>query len=186
MMGHINIGVRHVLPVYLGFSVIAAAGLLQLVRWRQWAGGVAAILVAWMALTGILHHPDYLPYFNELVGDPESVLVDSDYDWGQDLKRAAVRLKQLGATSVNWGYVGASDQPFLQAFPGLPPIRPIDPAQPAEGWTLVSPMMHRTTQYGLEYRYPNLSPWFEFIGPPRERIGTLRLYYLPPGTLKKE
>ena len=36
-------------------------------------------------------NPDYLPYFNEAVAHPERVLVDSDLDWGQDLRRLEQR-----------------------------------------------------------------------------------------------
>ena len=95
--------------------------------------------------TGALHHPDYIPYFNELVQGPaDRVLCDSDFDWGQDTKRLAARLKQLGATQVNYGYVDSYDSPFLEAYPGLPKIKNIHPLQPAEGWTAISPT--RTTR----------------------------------------
>jgi len=182
MAGHINIGVRHVLPVYLAFSILAALALVQLLRWssqRRWSGPCAGILLLWLALAGILHHPDYIPYFNEFVQHPDQVLLDSDYDWGQDNKRLAARLHELGAPWVNFGSLIAQDGPFLEAFPGLPKVRGIHPLEAAPGWTAVSPTIDRTTQYGLEYRYPNLRPWFEDL-PPRERVGTLTLYYLPP------
>jgi hypothetical protein len=185
MAGHINIGVRHVLPIYLAFSILAALALAQLVRWggsRRWATLAAGALIVWLGLTGILHHPDYIPYFNELVHHPDLVLLDSDYDWGQDNKRLAVRLRQLGAQWVNFGYLMNADGLFLEAFPGLPKVRGIHPLEPAEGWTVIAPTMYRTTQYGLEYRYSDLRPWFEVI-PPKERVGTLFLYYIPPGSL---
>jgi hypothetical protein len=185
MAGRINIGVRHVLPIYLGFSIIGAIALAQLMQWtpsRKWAGVAAAVLLVWLSLTGIRYHPDYIPYFNELVQEPERVLLDSDYDWGQDNKRLAARLRQLGAASVNYGYLNNPDHRFLEAFPGLPPIKGIHPVQPADGWTAVCPTMLRTTQYGLEYRYPNLRPWFEALDA-RERVGTITLYYVPPGSL---
>jgi hypothetical protein len=186
MAGHINIGVRHVLPIYLGFSIVAAIGLVQLIEWsrsRKWAGAAAVVLTLWLAATGLLHHPDYIPYFNELVREPDRVLVDSDYDWGQDNKRLATRLRQLGAKQLNYGYLDNPDHQFLEVFPGLPPIKGIHPAEPAEGWTAVCPTMNRATQYGLEYRYPNLRPWFEELQP-KERVGTITLYYVPPGTIK--
>lgn len=187
MAGHINIGVRHVLPMYLALSIVAALGLAQLLRrldGRKWAMPAAGVLTGWLAITGILSHPDYIAYFNEFVRDPELVLVDSNYDWGQDTKRAAARLRQLGAKWVNYGYIGSADGPFLEAYPGLPPIRPIHPLEAAEGWTVVCPSLYRTTQYGLEYRYPDLRPWFEVITP-KERVGTYWFYYIPPGSLMK-
>ena len=187
MAGNINIGVRHVLPMYLAFSVIGGAGLAQMIAWstsRKWAGPLAGLLILWLVLAGALHHPGYIAYFNELVRHPDEVLLDSDYDWGQDTKRLAARLRQLGATSVNYGYVDEPDHAFLEAFPGLPHINAINPVEPAEGWTAVCPTMNRTTQYGLEYRYPNLRPWFESLEP-REQVGTITLYYVPPGSLSK-
>ena len=187
MTGNVNIGVRHVLPVYLAFSVIAAVGLVQLARLSKrsmWAGAAAAGLVLWLAATGALHHPDYIPYFNELVtGQPDRVLCDSDYDWGQDTKRLAARLKQLGATSVNYGYVDSADNAFLEAYPGLPHIRNIHPLHPAEGWTAICPTFDHATQYGLEYRYPDIRPWYTYL-PVREQVGTIDLRYLAPGSLE--
>lgn len=186
MNSNVNIGVRHVLPVYLAFAIMGAVGLVQLAKLAHqtaWTGPAAGVLILWLAATGALHHPDYIPYFNELVqGPPDRVLCDSDYDWGQDTKRLAARLKQLGATQLNYGYVNSYDNTFLQTYPGLPPIKNIHPLQPAEGWTAICPTQDHVTQYGLEYRYPDLKPWYMFL-PVKERVGTIDLRYLAPGSL---
>ena len=176
MTSHVNIGVRHILPIYLGFAITAATGLLHVSRRLAVAG---IVLVLWMAVSGALSHPDYLAYFNELTPSPhENVLVDSDLDWGQSTKPLAQRLKQLGATSVNFGVKnGRSD--YMEIWPGLPHIVPIHPGKPAPGWTAVSPTVDKTSQYGLYFRYPNIQPWFDTMEP-RERVGSVRLYYLPP------
>lgn len=81
---HINIGIRHLLPI-LPFVHILVAGVL----WPRWriALGVFELLV--VAETS-LQHPYYLPFFNMLVGGPANgskYLVDSNLDWGQDFKR---------------------------------------------------------------------------------------------------
>jgi hypothetical protein len=181
MAGHVNIGVRHILPIYLGLSVIAAAGLLRVSRTT--AAG-ALVLVLWMAISGALSHPDYLAYFNESVGsEPEKVLVDSDLDWGQSTKQLARRLKELGATQINFG-VRNGRSAYLEIWPGLPKITPIHPAIPAEGWTAISPTTDKTTQYGFYFRYPNIQPWFDTLTP-RERVGSYLLYYVPPGSLRR-
>jgi hypothetical protein len=186
MSGNVNIGVRHVLPVYLAFSIVGALGLVELLRrsaTAKWTAPVACVLALWLVATGAINHPNYLPYFNELVRFPQDrVLCDSDYDWGQDIKKLAARLHQLGATHVNYGYVGSTDEPFLQTYPGMPEITPIHPLKPAEGWTAVCPTFDHATQYGLEYRYPDLKPWYAYL-PVKERVGTIDLYYLPPGSL---
>ena len=85
MTSPVNYGVRHVLPVYMGFSIVAALAVVRLVQTGKWARVAAGALVLWMAVSGAIRHPDYLAYFNELAGsEPEKVLVDSDLDWGQD------------------------------------------------------------------------------------------------------
>ncbi len=67
----INIGLRHVLPVYLGFSILGALALHwllnQTVRWGPVTGAVA---VLWLAASSLIAHPDYLAYFNEFAGSP--------------------------------------------------------------------------------------------------------------------
>ena len=181
MAGNVNIGVRHILPVYMGLSIIAAAGLIRI---AQTTARGALALVLWIAVSGALSHPDYLAYFNEFAGrEPERVLVDSDLDWGQSTKQLARRLKQLGATEVNFG-VRNGRSAYLEVWPGLPKIKPIQPAIPAEGWTAVSPTIDKTTQYGLYFRYPTVQPWFDSLTP-SERVGSYLLYYLPPGTLRR-
>jgi 4-amino-4-deoxy-L-arabinose transferase-like glycosyltransferase len=180
MQGRVNIGVRHILPLYIAVCVTAAAGVEELLRKRSI---VPALLAGWLVVSGALHHPDYIPYFNELVqGQPDHVLVDSDYDWGQDTKRLATRLRELGVTEVNYGWVDSPDNHFLETYPGLPHIVNIHPLKPAGGWTAVRPTLERISQYGLQYRYPNLQPWYMFLTP-REHVGTIWLYYVPPGSV---
>src|ERR1041384_1271842 len=86
MTSPVNYGVRHVLPIYLGFSLIAARGVLQMMEWarsRKLWGVAALALGVWIVVSGASHHPDYLAYTNEFVAShPENVMVDSDLDWG--------------------------------------------------------------------------------------------------------
>ena len=47
LFSHINLGVRHILPVYVGFSIVAAAGaqqLLKLASSAKWAGWASLVL----------------------------------------------------------------------------------------------------------------------------------------------
>jgi hypothetical protein len=181
MRGNVNIGVRHVLPVYIAFCILAALACEELARRHV---VIPAVLVLWIAISGAIHHPDYIPYFNEasaLLGPPDHILVDSDYDWGQDTKRLAERLRQLGVHEINWGTFNSPDNQFLETYPGLPHITNIHPAEPKPGWTAVRPTLERIFQYGLEYRYPELQPWYMYLKR-RETVGTIWLYYVPPGS----
>lgn len=87
VLGNLNIGQRHILPLYP--AVAAAAGAAWLWRGRIVRGVVAALLV-WLAVENVRGYPDYLSYFNELIGRRENAmryLADSNLDWGQDLLR---------------------------------------------------------------------------------------------------
>jgi hypothetical protein len=173
----INIGVRHVLPVYLAFSVIAGVGA----KWLWTQGGAArwilAGLLLWMTVSSAWSHPDYLAYFNELAGEhPEKIIVDSDLDWGQDMKRLSARLKEVGATEVTF-------DPFiiahLEAVHGFPPIKPSDPRGPAPGWNAVSLTMLKLHQLAVP-GHPEIVPWPERV-PEQERVGKgVLLYYFAP------
>jgi hypothetical protein len=142
----INIGSRHVLPIYIGLTILAASFAVDcLRRWRSHrtvALAVVALLV-WLVVSVGLSHPDYLPYFNAIAGRaPEQILVDSDLDWGQDLKRSAKRLREVGAREVTGAPPGSAvardiSQLVVEKL-GLPPVREFDPEKPSPGWNAIS------------------------------------------------
>jgi hypothetical protein len=88
MSGTLNIGIRHLLPVYPVLFVFA--GVLARARWRhRWSGmALVGALLAWSAGEVWAVYPQTLAYFNEFAGGPQNgyhILVDSSCDWGQDL-----------------------------------------------------------------------------------------------------
>lgn len=176
----INIGIRHVLPIYLGFSIVAAVALARAIENRErgkWMFFGAAAMVAWMAVSSLIAHPDYLPYFNELAGGhPENILVDSDLDWGQDLKRLSARLKQVGAKEVSFITPFAVD---LESQLGFPPHTPIHPASPAPGWNAVELTFWKSYRLGLIDRFPDGVLWPDRV-PRQQLVGkSVLLYYFP-------
>jgi 4-amino-4-deoxy-L-arabinose transferase-like glycosyltransferase len=181
LFSRINIGVRHILPVYMGFSIVAAAGalrLLELSRTAKWARWTLGLLLLWLVATSAFSHPDYLPYFNALAGDePEKIVVDSDLDWGQDMKRLSKRLQEAGARQVTFNpFILA----YLEAVHGFPPIQPMDPETPSPGWNAVSLTELKTARLGLNKEHPEVQLWPEHIKP-TERIGKgVLLWYFPP------
>lgn len=176
MFSSVNIGVRHVLPVYVGFSLLAAVAVVRL--WelglqKKWTWAVLGGLVLWFAGSSLLSHPDYLPYFNEMAGsEPEKILVDSDLDWGQDLKRLSKRLHEVGATSVAYtGYVWAD----LETEHGFPPIHGMNRVAPVEGWNAIGVTLWK------EFRIVTWPDEFK----PKERVGKgILLWYFPPASRK--
>jgi 4-amino-4-deoxy-L-arabinose transferase-like glycosyltransferase len=180
MSGRINIGLRHLLPGFVFLAVSAGSGLLSLLERaaaRRWAYPAAGVLAAWLVLTGAAAHPDYLPYFNALAGEhPENIVVDSDLDWGQDMKRLGQRLRELNAPYVTFtNHVPAN----LDAF-GFPPRQHSDAEQPAPGWNAVSLTEWKLYRFGLQLQNPEVKMWPDQVKP-SEMVGkTILLYYFSP------
>ena len=134
----INIGVRHVLPMYPLLAICAGGGAAAL--WtgarRRWLGSaVATALVGWQVVSSARAHPDYVAYFNELANDhPERVLVDNDLDNGMDLRRLADTLRALRVPRLWIAYAGSADL----ARHGLPPYRELPPRTRVTGWVAAS------------------------------------------------
>jgi hypothetical protein len=183
MMSRIDIGLRHILPIYIGFSLMAAMAVYRMIeqpRERRWQAVALLLFCAWFAVSSLVSHPDYLAYFNELAGDhPENIVVDSDLDWGQDLNRLSKRLKQVGAQQVTL----ATYFPADLAQHGIPPgSDKLDVAHPPAGWVAISLSDWKVTRFGLMDRYPDVKLWPDLI-PPTERVGKgIFLWYFPPGS----
>lgn len=140
----LNIGYRHLLPM-LPFLLLLISGLggnigstnlLQQGRWRlqsvNW-GRTAKSGSLWLALgigsltlSDLWIHPHYLSYFNMAAGGAENgrqILVDSNIDWGQDLRRLKQWMDEQGVGEVNLGWFGSADPGYYgiryRPLPGL-------------------------------------------------------------------
>ena len=171
LFSRINIGVRHILPIYIGFALLAGLALVHFLEAGspKWLRGVLALLMVWLTAASILSHPDYLPYFNELAGsEPEKILADSDLDWGQDLKRLSTRLHEAGATSVTFDRYIVGD---WEKEHGFPHIYKMNQSSPSVGWNAIG--------VGL-WKESRLVLWPDRIKP-QERVGkSILLWYFPP------
>jgi tetratricopeptide (TPR) repeat protein len=115
----VNIGVRHVLPVYPALLLLAATGIVTLLR-RGHVGqiAVAALVVVWMAGVARIA-PQWLAYFNVLAGGPAGGhrwLLDSNLDWGQDDARLARHLAASAARGEVWDVDPDPEQPRTGRF----------------------------------------------------------------------
>jgi 4-amino-4-deoxy-L-arabinose transferase-like glycosyltransferase len=117
----LNLGHRHILPVYPVFYVFAAASTLWLAsRARRLMTAALVLAVALHVFDSVAARPFYLSYFQPLIGGPERAyhyLVESSLDWGQglpDLARWLEQKKQEGDTRpVFLTYFGA-DSPLAR------------------------------------------------------------------------
>lgn len=105
-----NIGVRYVLGVYPFLCALGGLGAAAL--WEQrakWLKGIAAILILWAAVNEAVLYPDHLTFFNVAAGGPDGGrrwLVDSNLDWGQDLKGLGRWMRANDVGSIWLDYFG--------------------------------------------------------------------------------
>ena len=89
MVSRMNIGVRHILPLYAFFAVLIGGAAWTLIRERRAWAYVVAVLLVYQAGTSLRMYPAYMAYSNEFWGGPTQtwhLLSDSNADWGQQLK----------------------------------------------------------------------------------------------------
>ena len=128
----LNIGLRHILPIY-PFLFVWIGGMVAGVwasRSRAARWGVS-LLGIWLLVSSLRIYPDYLAFFNELAGGPANghkVLVDSNLDWGQDLKGLQVWMRSRGVTRIQLAYFGTVDPAYYSIdadyLPGTLAVQP--------------------------------------------------------------
>jgi uncharacterized membrane protein YhaH (DUF805 family) len=176
LTSRIDLGVRHVLSLYPLLALLGADLAVRAWRHSRLTAMVAGLLVAATVAESVQAHPDYLAHFNPSAmaltgGHPETILCESDLDWGQDLDRLSRRLGELGADHVSVAYFGSA--PLDRA--GFPPYRNIGPEQPIPGYIAVS-----VRYLELEYARNKGFYWLRGVKPV-ERIGkSIDLFYLDP------
>ena len=88
LSGNLNIGARHLLPLFPFLLVFAGLAGRVVLRERRLRLTLTAVLFAGPLLEAALAHPQYLGYFNVFAGGPDRgyrVLSDSSADWGESL-----------------------------------------------------------------------------------------------------
>ena len=105
-------GIRYFLPIYPLFFVLCGGAVSWAWDQKRMLRGIVVLLLLWHAAEAVLAHPDYLSYFNELIGGPDQgyrYLRDSNIDWGQDLKGMAEWAKKESVSEVVLGTISPVD-----------------------------------------------------------------------------
>jgi len=109
----LQLGLRYILPVYPLLFVLAGkvvSGFKDRLRLPFLALG------GWYLFSSFSAHPHYLAYFNEPAGGPSrgyERLVDSNLDWGQDLKGLKKYVGENSVSEVVLSYYGTSVPEYL-------------------------------------------------------------------------
>ncbi len=110
----LNMGVRHILPIFPFCIVLAAAAAAAFLA-RSLPARVAVCALLLLTVVSSLHaFPDYLAYSNEAVGGPSHtyrLATDSNADWGQTLKWTKAYLDKNPTQDCWLSYVQFTVQP---------------------------------------------------------------------------
>ena len=134
----LNIGHRHILPIYPLLYTAVAAWIATLRFARPVRAVAIGLLIVVQALASARTSPHFLAYFNSFAGGPANgyrLLVDSSLDWGQDLPGLKewldknnrgpagqnVFLSYFGSGEPNYYGIRATRLPFINGFKFIHP-----------------------------------------------------------------
>lgn len=133
LKSNLNIGIRHIIPTFPFVYLLISAEINKWATMKdnlmdfssspiQSISGaiksyfkiftryaVITILLLWYALSTVFIFPHFLAYFNEIAGGPKNgneYVVDSNLDWGQDLKRLAQYVEKNKIDKIAVDYFG--------------------------------------------------------------------------------
>jgi 4-amino-4-deoxy-L-arabinose transferase-like glycosyltransferase len=187
MASSLNIGLRHILPIYPFVIVLAALAARALMDggFRQGRGILVALLGATLLEFGSVY-PHNLAFFNRAVGGPANGfrwLADSNIDWGQDLKPLKGWMDRNQVAHINLAYFGVADPASYgidctymggTTIPGVTPAMMRPPRLP--GYVAVSVTLLNGVPFGERDR--------DFYKPLRDREpaadigGSVRVYWV--------
>jgi hypothetical protein len=142
----LNLGIRHVLPIYPFLYAACAIALFDpgAKAKRELVIAASALVIA-QVVVAVIAYPSYLSYFNPLIGDARNadrVLIDSNLDWGQDLRRLAQWTRANDVDVIRVHYFGAGNVEYelgKRAIRWPAPRRELLP----KGWFAVSRHFYR-------------------------------------------
>ncbi len=114
MRSHVNIGLRHILPVFpFLFAFIAGSVVSALAAKRRvWLQCAVVLSCAALAFESLSIYPHHLAFLNYAFGGPANdvnYVSNSDVDWGQDAKGIAEYLAQHKVQQACLACAGEAD-----------------------------------------------------------------------------
>jgi len=168
MTSPVDFGIRYLLPIYPLLAIAAGVALLTLARGGRWDKVTVCALVLWAGIDAFTAYPDYLPWFNGLAGNtPAQIAVNSDLDWGQDVKRLDREVWLRGIDRIHVAVLEQSEYDLRAYIAGYEKLLP---NQRASGWIAVSQYMLR--------EQPGYA-WLRAYTPVATVGASILLYHLP-------
>jgi hypothetical protein len=118
MNSNLNIGLRHILPVYPFVVLLATLCVSYVLQARSKIPvTLLAVLCVFWLFEFARVYPHNLAFFNSFVGGPANgykYLADSNLDWGQDLKPLKQWMDSKKVDSINLAYFGTADPQYYK------------------------------------------------------------------------
>lgn len=175
---NINVGYRHLLPL-LTLLFVLAGRTATASRRQCWLTGLIVVLCGWLVIGSVSIWPNYLAYFNQLAGGPANGhrwLVDSNLDWGQDLRNLKIYMGQHGLQRVKLSYFGSVSPSFYGIEYDCLPSFGIQPREgcPPEAEVKIEPGVYVISVTNLQGA---LLPDHDAFARFRNRLPTARIGY---------
>ncbi len=167
-VNQINIGLRHVLPVYPFIFLIAGSSWAVIEKFKNKLLKKGIVLLFWagifyFVICQIQASPHNLSYFNELIGSSEKAalyVADSNLIWGQDNKRLVQLMKRLGNPEIKLGLSFNNVPEFKYYGLNWKPMAETDFATPAPGFYALDLIVYTTEQKKTASWFKNRKPNF--------------------------
>jgi len=188
LASNLNIGIRHLLPLFPFIMILAAAVITNWLKppVLKLKYVFLGILILWQISSIIRIYPNFLAYFNQLAGGPDRgylYVVDSNLDWGQDLKRLTKWVDDNNIEKIYVDYFGGSDVKYYLKEKSVPWWGTNDPKEfPKGNYLAVSatflqggrgkPVHGFTQPYGYYY-------WLEKYTPVTKIGYSIFVYFIP-------
>lgn len=231
---NLNIGFRHLFPILPFLYVLTAKTVFDFMR-RQKTSSVSqeesvhskhpvtprtlttilGLFTFWIVAIPILAYPNYLSYFNEAAGGSQNgykYVADSNYDWGQDLKRLKVWVDQyndcINNQTSSFLQYSCSQLTANGSLPTNMPIRNIHidyfggakPAYyfgndftgwyaglaPESGWFAVSATFYQENLHKIKQPEENNYKWLSYYQPVARAGNSIFIFYVSPESLSQK
>lgn len=193
----LNIGVRHVLPTFPFIFLLVAQQVSlwlkdkpinneRLAQTLKYA--FLAILIVWQAVSVVSVYPSFLAYFNESIGGPTNgykYVVDSNLDWGQDMKRLTTWVNANKIDKIHVHYFGGAVPEYYLGDKFIfwwGEYSPLDIIRPG-GWLAVSATFLQGGRGQLVPGFYDKAGYYNWLNAytPVTVIGhSIFVYYIPP------
>ena len=170
-INHQSIGLRYILPIY-PFIFVLIGKIMTIKTSRKLVKLLICLIIFWYIYGSINTYPHYLAYFNESILGPKNgykYLVDSNLDWGQDLKGLKKYMEKNNIDKIYLSYFG-TDLPERYGIkyiwlPSPPPFAEVSMenrvSSPIKGLIAIS----ATNLQGVYFYDKNIYTWLKNYKP---------------------